>query len=225
MPSLLLSAGVSILVALLAVIWANTSSSISEHSANTNSSDVPAAGAWYIHHAAWLASNAAAVSDMHASLQAARAAASSNTTLQFTAAALNSSSLPKRVKLQQAQQLLINKQLLAHSLANQGFAAARVTALRQHYSLQLDPAVAGDASAAAQHAGDTQPQQQQQGSPGPGASSRGILIVGGSRTHLGNAYILLRMLRQHLHCQLPVEVVYYGHQVGRGPMACNQPVV
>jgi hypothetical protein len=187
----------------------------SRHTPTTIASDVPGADSksapWYIHHAKWLASNAAAVSTMQTSLEADRSAISNDTTLQHTTAAFGGSKLPKKVKLEQAQQLLIDRQLLAHSLAHDGFAAARAAALRQHYK-QLQT-VAADTAAEESIMSELQ-QQQQQGSQPFGVASRGFLVVGGSRTHLGNAYILLRMLREHLHCRLPVEVVYYGPQVG-----------
>jgi hypothetical protein len=113
----------------------------SRHIPTTIASDVPGADStstlWYIHHAKWLASNAAAVFTMQASLEAARSAISNGTTLQATAAALGGSKLPRRGKLQQAQQLLTDWQLLAHSLTPEGFAAARVAALRQHCVLHI----------------------------------------------------------------------------------------
>jgi hypothetical protein len=39
---------------------------------------------------------------------------------------------------------------------------------------------------------------------------RGVLITAGGRDMLANALITIRILRHHLDCNLPVEVVYYG---------------
>jgi hypothetical protein len=188
-----------------------------------------------MHHASWLAAHTAAAEAMQSELDAVRSTISNRTTSQVTKAALQGSKLPKKVTIQQARQLLIDKQLLAHSLNSHGFAAARVAALQQYYKsiagLSASAAAAGAApdcitadggrcqTSAADAATDQQQQQQQrdEGCNQDSTASRGILIVGGSRTHLGNAYILLKMLREHFKCQLSVEVVYYGPQVGDGP--------
>eukprot|EP00798_Chlamydomonas_sp_ICE-L_P022129 gene22129-29190_t len=47
----------------------------------------------------------------------------------------------------------------------------------------------------------------------------GILIVaGGPTSHLGNALVSLRILRESLDCKLPVEIVYFGEQERDLPM-------
>lgn len=240
---LLLLTASSVLVAVLAVLWSNKpavhSSTLLDVPYVPTAPDaaVPASAPWYVHHAKWLAGNSAAVAVMQTELDAARAAVGTNTSLQLTTAALQGSSLPKKVTLQQAQQLLVDRQLLAQSLADNGFAAARVAALRQHYGYK--PGLQATADASTDHTAENsaqrteeaykQPGHQQQHNPQqeaeqqmlqqqPAAPRRGILIVGGSRTHLGNAYILLRMLREQLNCHLPVEVVYYGPQVRLGQL-------
>ncbi|KAI8471635.1 MAG: mannosyltransferase putative-domain-containing protein [Monoraphidium minutum] len=40
--------------------------------------------------------------------------------------------------------------------------------------------------------------------------ARGVLIVAGGAANLANAAVALRVLRRHLNCTLPVEVVYFG---------------
>lgn len=241
---LLLLTASSILIAGLAVLWSNKTAVHSStpqdlpYVSTAPDAAVPASAPWYVHHAKWLAGNPAAVAVMQTELDTARAAISRSTSLQLTTAALQGSRLPKKVTLQQAQQLVIHRQLLAQSLAGNGFAAARVAALRQHYGYKPGLQATTDASTNhtadnstqgteeakqpghqqqnPQQAAEQQLQQDPQQQQHPTPPSRGILVVGGSHTHLGNAYILLRMLREQLNCQLPVEVIYYGPQVGHG---------
>jgi hypothetical protein len=99
--------------------------------------------------------------------------------------------LPKGVSMAAAQQLLSSKHLLQHSLQS-GHAAARVASVLRHFHRAT-----GSSSVAAAAAATP-------------VVDRGILIVGGSRAHLANAYILLRALREQLRCSLPVEIVFYG---------------
>jgi hypothetical protein len=166
-----------------------------------NASALPEGPTWYKHYAS---SRPAA---LHQQQQGTASSRSSSVTLQAAAAALQGSQLPKGVSLQQVAQLLADRQALQRDLADSthGHAAARVALLRQFYSQQQQQQQ--------QRLDHHHHQQQQQ--QGQQQQQRGILIVGGSRTHLGNAYILLRMLRQRLACRLPIEVVFYGHQVGQ----------
>jgi hypothetical protein len=176
--------------------------------------------------------NHAQAAHLDASLQLQRLQLSASVTPAAVQGFLQGARLPKHVTTRMAQQLVVYAQLLQHSLQD-GHAAARVNAIRRHYdassssssSSSRDSEALQSAKAAASTEDARQASLQEQQLPSPDAagvastsssssssSSRGILIVGGSRTHLGNAYILLRMLRQHLRCQLPIEIVYYGQQ-------------
>jgi hypothetical protein len=172
--------------------------------------------------------NHAQAAHLDASLQLQRLQLSASVTPAAVQGFLQGARLPKHVTTRMAQQLVVYAQLLQHSLQD-GHAAARVNAIRRHYdassSSSRDSEALQSAKAAASTEEARQASLQEQQLPSPDAagvastsssssssSSRGILIVGGSRTHLGNAYILLRMLRQHLRCQLPIEIVYYGQQ-------------
>jgi hypothetical protein len=165
---------------------------------------------------------------LDASIQLQRSQLSESVTTAAAQRFLQGARLPERVTFKMAQQLVVDVQLLQHSLQD-GHAAARVMAIRRHYdassssSRDSEALQSAEAAAGIAEAPRTALQEQQlltadaagiasSSSSSSSSVSRGILIVGGSRTHLGNAYILLRMLRHHLHCKLPIEIVYYGQQ-------------
>ncbi|KAF6260025.1 mannosyltransferase putative-domain-containing protein [Scenedesmus sp. NREL 46B-D3] len=173
----------------------------------------------------------------HARLQQLRSQLLKLVTTDAVQQLLQGARLPKRVPIDVAQQLVVDAQLLHHSL-QEGHAAARIGAIHSHYASStssststsrggetleaagaagpaadtVEAAQAAQQEAAAAVTGSLTSTSSRSSSRSSSSVSRGILIVGGSRTHLGNAYILLRMLRQHLHCRLPIEVVYYGQQ-------------
>jgi hypothetical protein len=168
---------------------------------------------------------------LDANLQQLRSQVSAAATTDAVKQLLQGARLPKRVTLEMAQLFVVDAQLLQHSL-QEGHAAARVAAVRRHYrsssSSSGQNAVTLEAAGAAANSAQLDGNEQQEdltaaaaGGPSTVSSSSssssssvssGILIVGGSRTHLGNAFILLRMLRQQLQCNLPIEIVYYGQQ-------------
>jgi hypothetical protein len=239
-------------VVLLAVGWAAVTHSSSSSSilwpsfaatgskSNSSSSSTPFSGVPLLAiQQQQQQQNPEQAAQLHANLQLQRLQLSEAVTPAAVQRLLQGARLPKRVTTRMAQQLIVEAQLLQHSLQD-GHAAARVNAIRRHYdtissssssssSSRKDSEALQSAEAAASTAEAPQRALQEQQLPisepaariaststssgsSSSSGSRGILIVGGSRTHLGNAYILLRMLRQHLRCQLPIEIVYYGQQ-------------
>lgn len=55
-------------------------------------------------------------------------------------------------------------------------------------------------------------QQRAAASQGATSLARGILIVAGGQSNLANAAVTVRVLRRHLNCSLPLEIVHFGLQ-------------
>eukprot|EP00879_Flechtneria_rotunda_P006269 GHRR01006589.1.p1 GENE.GHRR01006589.1~~GHRR01006589.1.p1 ORF type:complete len:664 (+),score=211.87 GHRR01006589.1:538-2529(+) len=138
----------------------------------------------------------------NAALVALRAQLNSNTTLELVQQQLRGARLPRKTSMAMAQQLMVDVQLLKHSL-QEGHAAARGQAMTEWYSSSGGSSssdVNSDSSGTVTGSGLKQ------------ATRQGILITGGGRNTLANAYLLLRMLRQQLRSSAPIELVYYGQE-------------